>query len=365
MATANYGGHDYSFVDNVDKYTCNICKKILKDPQLTACCGQHYCQSCLNYWFTTNYRRSCPHCRTERSGFQYFLNKSVKREIDSLRIHCTNKEEGCQWIGELGSLKDHLELANRCGYVEVECPKNCKTKMKRKDLSNHLKNTCYYRPYQCEHCGYKDTYRNITGIGPATLLRQHHYDRCLEFPLQCPNMCGRKDIKRKDVEDHRSQCPEEEVECTNGCEEQHEACTSSGRFKRKNLAGHLKYECYLRPFQCVHCGLDDTYRVITTEHYASCPEFPLPCPNNCIRLQKIKRKDMKDHRSQCSWEPVQCLFEEVGCKEKLVRREMKQHMSANQQQHLLMVLEAYKEIKQENKEMKKDLQELKQELQWR
>ena len=361
MATANYGGYDYSFVDrDLDKYTCNICKKILKDPQLTGCCGQHYCESCLNYWFTTNHRRSCPHCRTERPEFQYFLNKSVKREIDSLRIHCTNKEEGCQWIGELGSLKDHLESANGCGYVEVKCPNKCEdygfctSKPKRKDLANHLENKCYLRPYQCVHCGWNNIYRVITTV---------HYASCPEFPLPCPNNCLRlQKIKRKDMKDHRSQCPEEEVKCTNGCEK---VCTSSGRFKRKNLARHLNSECQLRPFQCVHCGLDDTYRVITTVHYANCPEFPLPCPNNCIRLQKIKRKDMKDHRSQCSWAPVQCLFKEAGCKQKLVRRELEQHMSANQQHHLLMVLGAYKEIKQENKEMKKELQELKQELQWR
>ena len=68
---------------------------------------------------------------------------------------------------------------------------------------------------------------------------------------------------------------------------------------------------------------------------------------------------MEDHRSQCPEKPVQCPFEEAGCKQKLVQHEMEQHMSATQQQHLLMVLGAYKEMKIANEEMKQDYKEMK------
>ena len=387
---ANFGGHDYSFVDkDFEKYRCNICSKILRDPHLTGCCGQHFCESCLKRWFFKHRKESCPHCRTEGEKFQYLIDKKLKREIDSLKIHCTNKEEGCQWIGEVGSLKDHLESADGCGYVEVECPNGCQdkaktgpvgqiipasklslygiqliiTRMKQKHLTKHLTEECELRPYQCKHCGFDNTFEFIT---------TNHYDDCPEFPLKCPNQCGVKNIKRKDMKGHRKQCPEEKVECSNGCKK-FVPCRRARRarhssrarntiitLKRKNLAKHLTEECELRPYQCEHCAFINTVEYVTTEHYFKCLEFPLKCPNICG--EDIKRKDMKDHRSQCPEEPVRCPFEEAGCKQKLVRRELEQHMSATQQHHLLMVMGAYKEMKAANEEMKQELSETKEEL---
>ena len=211
---ASYGGYDCSFVEagseSLDTFTCNICTNFFEDPHLTGCCRQHFCDSCLNYWFSVTRKKSCPHCRAEGKQFVHVLDKRLKHEIDSLRIHCTNKEEGCQWIGEVGSLKDHLESASGCGFVEVKCLHSCGKNMIRKYLENHLKNECYLRPYQCEHCGYKSTYWAITGIksGHVTLFRfSYHYEVCPEYPLPCPNWCGRNDIKRKDVKDHFRQCP--------------------------------------------------------------------------------------------------------------------------------------------------------------
>ena len=283
---SNYGGLDYSFVDKKkqDKFTCSTCHLVFKDPHLTGCCGQHFCESCLKHWFTKRGKESCTHCRTEGKEFKYLVDKKFKREIDSLRIHCTNKEEGCQWIGEVGSLKDHLESANGCGYVEVECPNGC--------------------------------------LVPTTAIQYR--------------------MKRKTMK----------------------------KMQRRDLENHVKKKCYLRPCQCVYCGQRDTYEAITgdwhsvpnkTCHYRKCPEFPLVCPNRCCR-NDIKRKDIKDHRGQCPEEPVQCPFKEAGCKKRLVRCELEQHMSATQQQHLLMVMGAYKEMKKENSRIKNTLDDTLDEL---
>ena len=372
---ANFGGYDYSFVDkNLERYTCSaICTRVLRDPFLTGCCGQHFCESCLGYWFAEHYTESCPHCRAEGENFQILYDKKLKREIDSLRIHCTNKEEGCEWIGEMQFLQKHLNPANAygCGYIEVECSNSCEgatifvpLKMKRKDLDNHLKNVCPLRPYQCEHCGYKDTYENITGgyyENYAVTTLSCHYNICTEFPLECPNRCGTNNIKRKDMKNHRGQCPEEKIECPNKCQPKaHKKMGEISRktfVRRKNLAKHLS-GCTHRPYKCEYCGLKGPHYLVTSTHYEKCTEFLLQCPNWCGR-NDIKRKDMEDHRSQCPEEPVQCPFEEAGCKQKLVQHEMEQHMSANQQQHLLMVLGAYKEMKIANEEMKQDYKEMK------
>ena len=230
-----YGGYDCEFVGAVsDRLNCNICTKVLRDPHLTVCCGQHFCESCLNKWFTRQGKESCPHCRAEGGEFNHVIHKGLRSEVNQLKIRCSNHEEGCQWTGELGTLKQHLEADNGCGFVVVECPNKCeeipfdaelydltlKTSiMRRKDLDNHLARFCYLRPYQCKFCGLKDTYEAITGNNYLVCIRCGeddyfgHQATCLEVPITCPNKCGSKKIRRKDMMDHRSQCPQEPVEC--------------------------------------------------------------------------------------------------------------------------------------------------------
>ena len=225
-----YGGHDFDFVDKVpDRFNCQICTKVLCDPHLAVCCGQHFCESCLNKWFDRQQgKQSCPHCRAEGEEFHHVINKGLRSEINQLKIKCSNHREGCQWTGELGMLKGHLESEKGCGFMMVECPNKCKsltpkhgvtTTMQRKHLNDHLARWCYLRPHQCGFCGLKGTYEAITGfqnpnIGPIPgFIYYGHEAKCPEVPLHCPNKCGSKDIKRKDMDGHRSKCPRELVEC--------------------------------------------------------------------------------------------------------------------------------------------------------
>ena len=229
---AVYGGYDCDFVDKVsDRFICQICTKILRDPHLAVCCGQHFCELCLNKWFARQGKESCPHCRAEGEEFHHVINKSVRSEVNQLKVKCSNHGEGCQWTGELGTLKQHLESDKGCCFVMVECPNRCqefrdnnimlvKTSiMRRRDLADHLIHSCYLRLYQCEFCGHQDTYKAITGNGLVVHTRRSendyfgHQAKCPEAPLTCPNKCGVKNIKRKDMESHRSQCPREPVEC--------------------------------------------------------------------------------------------------------------------------------------------------------
>ena len=224
-----YGGHDHEFIGPVsDRLNCNVCTKVLRDPHLAVCCGQHFCESCLSQWFENQGKESCPHCRVEGEDFHHVINKGVRSEINQLKIRCSNHGEGCQWKGELGVLKQHLESDNGCDFVMVECPNKCKefcggmvlrtSIIRRRDLANHLTQSCYLRPYQCEFCGLKDTYEVITGDNHVILSRADEYDlyghqaECPEAPMTCPYECGLK-MKRNELDSHFSQCPKEPVEC--------------------------------------------------------------------------------------------------------------------------------------------------------
>ena len=205
MAVANiaqYGGYELTFTKPVpDRFNCNICTKVLCDPHLTACCGQHFCESCLDHWFKKQ-EKICPHCR--QKNFNHFLNKALKREIDDLEIRCTKQGLGCQWMGELSTLQTHLDSDKGCGYVKVQCSNKCGTKMKRKEVKAHLERKCPLRKIQCQYCRYEDTHQTITS---------KHYGECPHYPLPCPNKCGTTGIRRADMDNHRSRCELEPVEC--------------------------------------------------------------------------------------------------------------------------------------------------------
>ena len=189
------------------------------------------------------------------------INKGLRSEINQLKIKCSNRGEGCGWVGELGQLKKHLESEKGCGFVIVGCPNKCQPGYAtvRKELAVHLKSECVLRPYQCKYCGHKDTYQGITG----TTIR------------------------------------------------------SSG---------------------------DGDVVTVGDSHYSGCPAYPLTCPNKC-GATGVKRKDMDDHRSKCPLEQVECPFAETGCGGMTCRRQFDEHLATSQQQHLLLMLGAYKEVK--------------------
>ena len=246
-----YGGYEQEFVDIVsERFICQICTKVLADPHLTVCCGQHFCESCLKEWFEKHHKESCPHCRAEGEDFNHVINKGLRSEISQLKVRCSNWQQGkgCDWIGELGQLKHHLESEKGCGFVLVSCPSKCSLdKLKRMELDEHLRLRCILQPYKCEHCGFEDTYYAITGdvrrgkgfgagcvwsvnVLPGTC----HYDTYLEFPLACRNTCGAKNIKRKDMQHHLEECPLEKVECPF-----HEAGCAEKKIQRCQLDEHL------------------------------------------------------------------------------------------------------------------------------
>ena len=200
-----YGGFDPDkFVEAVDDFICSVCTKVLREPHLTACCGQHYCSSCLGHWSKTQHKPTrCPYCR--QSNFRHILDRKMERRIKSLHVLCVHSEDGCQWKGELRNLKDHLQfrLDDGCGYIEIACSNNCGALLRQKDKQEHMEKECPLRTYQCEHCGTRGIYKDIT---------TQHYVMCSKYPLQCPKGCPTV-VKRCDLEAHKNKCPLEEVVC--------------------------------------------------------------------------------------------------------------------------------------------------------
>ena len=204
------GGYDYHFVTPVhQRFFCNICTKVFKDPHLAVCCGQKFCNLCLQTWFKKqkNQREICPHCRTR--DFQHVIEKGMKSEIESFEIKCTKHEEGCGWTGELRNLTNHFQSPQGCQYYEVECTNKCKerngtiTVMERRNLRSHLDSSCPLRRKKCRYC---------THVGTAKDSPEH-LKICKKYPMKCPNSCGQRGIVRSTLPDHMKECPLQVIDC--------------------------------------------------------------------------------------------------------------------------------------------------------
>ena len=274
--------------------------------------------------------------------FQSVLNKDKIREIKELRIRCTHRDKGCDWVGQLGSLEDHLQSNEGCGYVTVTCSLSvvylgrrqsmkCGKKVERRHLAAH-EEKCRYREYRCEYCGHADTYDAIAGTGKLSRYSRvrkaegNHYKQCDHFPLECVNKCGKMDIKRMDMPAHRKECPLEVLKCPFG-----NCCNNN--ILRRDMESH-KDECNFRPYTCQYCGHDGTFISVTGKgkisrlnkpsHYEQCGDFPLECVNKCGE-KNVKRKEMNAHRAKCPLEPLDCPLGLHPTAPKILRKDMDKH----------------------------------------
>lgn len=229
---AQQGGYSCNFIDPTsDDDQCPLCHLVLRKPHITSCCSNHFCYSCISGALADG--ESCPRCRNE--NFTTLLDRELANKINSLRVYCICKAEGCEWMGSLDDLESHLcrgETEGECRYLAVECLNHCGKKIARKNLQAHIQYDCPERTVYCRYCGHKCTSISIT---------TKHFEVCEKYPVECPNECELPSIERSQLEAHRKTCPLEDVQCIYnfaGCKE---------RLKRKDVPTHMEEntQCHL------------------------------------------------------------------------------------------------------------------------
>ena len=247
---------EYKFVKELpDDYLCMICAKVLNEPHLTDCCGQHFCQACLEQWFKKQAKKICPHCRSE--SFNHMRYLPLKRKIDDLEVYCPNRAEGCKMITKVGELNSHKK---ECGFARVVCTQGCGKSILCKDLTQHCNNECSKRKIKCKYCSTVDHYETING---------KHATVCKEYPVNCPRGCFLPGlIKRKDLAKHAEICPLERVLCPfseAGCDT---------RVLRKHLSAHMesstqqhlmKMMTAYRKLKIEHTKLHDEHKKLSSQ----------------------------------------------------------------------------------------------------
>ena len=203
---ANNAALEYDFVESPPKdYFCPVTFEILKDPQqMNNCCGNHLSRAAANR--LKRERKPCPMCGhwpLKTTNDAYF-----RRQVMALKVRCNKKALGCEWVGGLGELEEHMKVGSvegKCEYVNVVCPYNCGDQIQRRSLEVHKAYKCVKRPFTCQHCSHKATYEEVT---------RDHLPQCQKYPLECPNKCCEEDIERRFLKRHLDQdCPLQEIEC--------------------------------------------------------------------------------------------------------------------------------------------------------
>ena len=150
--TKSMAGFECEFVElppNVIQTECPICLLVLREPYQATCCGKSFCKECIESVKVRN--NSCPTCKAE--DFFSYPNLGLQQSLYDFRVYCTHKSKGCEWIGELRELNNHLnsdppadKSLEGCPFTLINCPLSsagCEEKLPRDDMKSHVNNDVF------------------------------------------------------------------------------------------------------------------------------------------------------------------------------------------------------------------------------
>ena len=224
------GGYECDFIDKPPKSVqseCPVCLLVLKEPYQVTCCGYAYCRACIETIEKNN--KPCPCCNL--NNFDKFEDKRLKRSLYEFKVYCSNRKEGCQWVGELRQLDNHLnpnptkeKQLDGCKFTQVKCL-HCYSEFLRSTVQLHQSDQCPKRPFSCKYCkNFDSCYEEVTN---------DHWPVCGSYPVSCTNQCG-ETFQRQNLKSHiNNGCPLTIINCVF----QHVGCEV--RLPCKDMSQHL------------------------------------------------------------------------------------------------------------------------------
>lgn len=118
--------------------------------------------------------------------------------------------------------------------------------------------------------------------------------------------------------------------------------------------------CTKRSWTCPFCSLVTKYDA-KSAHSGVCHKTPVQCPNHC-EIGTVPRCDTQKHLLACPLQLVECKFAEFGCKEKVHRNDLANHVRESAVNHLmdatLLNLQLTKEIHKKMEEKDEQIRSL-------
>ncbi|XP_029000179.1 TNF receptor-associated factor 6 isoform X2 [Betta splendens] len=148
----------------------------------------------------------------------------------------------------------------------------------------------------------------------------------LSLTVRCPNADCSEKMELRQLETHLAQCQFATVICPQ--------CHQSVR--KRHLEPHTTVECQRRPVLCPDCAENFVYEEREL-HEQQCPFAIIKCLYCEIELS---RDQMEGHcDADCPKAPIACNFSYFGCKERMQRHNLAQHMQEFTQMHMRYMAE--------------------------
>ena len=158
-------------------YKCTRCNGIMKDASISNI-GEQLCFCC------------------KREDEQMSPNVNVRNTIISLKCACPLSKRGCEWLGRLEIVENHL---NTCGHVHESCQLLCGVVTTRDEMGRHVREECSQREEACLH---------YSGVHKVCEMVEHG-----KVFVLCELGCGTR-VRRESILFHlESECSEESVVC--------------------------------------------------------------------------------------------------------------------------------------------------------
>ena len=206
----------------------------------------------------------------------------------------------------------------------------------------------------------------LCNLSEFTFLRHYGSERYLKAQeVWCSHKKDSCEWRGKlgEYEQHLNEDPSQENQLT-GCQFVEAGCVHGcgERFQRRHIASHQKGVCPERPYSCEYCReYESTFADVTQDHYLDCEMYPVPCPNKCPE-DSFERHKVDNHvKDECPLTEIHCPLHYAGCKVRLPRKDMPDHMS-NTVTHMTLLATVTQSMQQNIEDLKKENQELRHSL---
>ena len=139
-------------------YMCPRCEGIMKDSSISS-----------------KEEQLCACCIGEDEKLQ--CNAPIYSTILSLKCSCPLIKRGCDWLGTVESVENHLDT---CGHVYVACELMCGEVLARNKMRRHSRKECPLREKACPHCSEMYTVCEMA----------EHVKACGMVKMKCELGCG-------------------------------------------------------------------------------------------------------------------------------------------------------------------------------
>ena len=154
------------------------------------------------------------------------------------------------------------------------------------------------------------------------------------------------------LDNHIASCWFSLIPCPNKCEEDKGA--GELLLIRKNLDKHLKTQCPKRADEYFYCGEEGTFASIR-EHDKVCEKKIVACPNKRRGCSlSIEQGKVKEHvSSDCKFAEVACVYESLGCRVRMPRKDIVEHQEKEDKVHIHLMLKNFSLLKEQHETLLK------------